>query len=374
MRTNWFVYGSWAVVLLAAIVVAALRGANSPEPQAQTGQDPKMPGGFPDRAFEADRTLEPAAFQQQTPPGRLPVVAENDPLAASKLEALRRIVGEEMPNASEDAKEIWAQQFRDLPEETVRFLLRQKVRSDNETADRSEQPDETVADSRPVVIPPPLAADGSVSRKAIRQASRVVIGNLLNVDTVGYRRQTVAFTGVSGALGADVAVAETRLDTRPGQLERGLQPFDLAINGSGFFPIEADGTLFYTRAGRFRLNAERRLVLVSAGREFVLVGIAAVPTATTEFLVAEDGRVIASLSGHKKELGRIRLASFLDPSRLGSIGGVVFEPSVGSGAAVADIDKPGLIVQGALEKSNVDREQEQRALANYRDRLERLDQ
>ena len=51
------------------------------------------------------------------------------------MRALRRILREEMPGASPEEMEVWAEQFRDLPEETVRFLLQQKRHTDSLAAD-----------------------------------------------------------------------------------------------------------------------------------------------------------------------------------------------------------------------------------------------
>lgn len=111
---------------------------------------------------------------------------------------------------------------------------------------------------------------------------RTVGNNLANVNTAGYKSSQLAFTDLfnqGGGAGerqgtAGAAGSGTGLSTLAAQVnfKAGLDastgsPLDLNIDGNGFYAIERDGQILYTRAGNFRFDEKG--ILVNAAGEHV---------------------------------------------------------------------------------------------------------
>lgn len=113
----------------------------------------------------------------------------------------------------------------------------------------------------------------------------VVSNNISNVNTTGYKQSRATFQealvqtmrGAAGAgeaqggvnpyqlgLGANVAGVDTVFSQ--GSTQTTGRNTDLAINGEGFFAVERDGQVQYTRAGAFNLDEAGSLVNAGGGR------------------------------------------------------------------------------------------------------------
>jgi len=95
---------------------------------------------------------------------------------------------------------------------------------------------------------------------------RVVANNIANLSTTGFRTEDVIFSEHVKALGfhdpsLSMATATVR-DTvsRQGTLTQTGGPFDLAIEGDGFFLVETPTGERLTRAGAFTPNENGDLV------------------------------------------------------------------------------------------------------------------
>ncbi len=105
--------------------------------------------------------------------------------------------------------------------------------------------------------------------QANAQAINVVSGNLANENTNGYKANTVSFEelvsqigSASGAnlTGAGVVPLATQTFSQ-GSITTTGQPYDAAIQGSGFFVVQDNqGRQAFTRDGSFTLNAEGDLL------------------------------------------------------------------------------------------------------------------
>ena len=130
-------------------------------------------------------------------------------------------------------------------------------------------------------------------------------------------------------------------------------PFDVAIDGRGFFRVERDGEHAYTRAGAFARVADGSLRNAEGWR---LEGVR-IPSNARDVSVASDGAVRAGLGGNASlALGRIALAAFDAPEKLRPIGSAIFAATSGSGrphALAAGGDREPKLAFGMLEKSNV---------------------
>lgn len=210
---------------------------------------------------------------------------------------------------------------------------------------------------------------------------RVIANNLANVNTTGFQRERAEFQSLSyqtitapGAassgdnryavglsLGSGVSMTGvSRLNTQ-GSLNSTENPFDLAIQGEGFFQIaRPDGTTGYTRAGNFQVSAEGQLV-TSEG--FPLQPDIRVPEGASSVTIGADGKVTASMPGQTEasEVGQIEIARFANPAGLLPLGDNLYQATQASGepqTGVAGAEGRGSIRQGALEASNVNVVQE----------------
>lgn len=207
-----------------------------------------------------------------------------------------------------------------------------------------------------------------------------ISNNLANVNTTSYKKQKVEFkdllyanlrtTNLNDGQGSPVnlqvghgvmPVATTRMFTT-GNLERTDNPFDMAINGEGFFVIEdpTSGQRFYTRDGNFKLSVEfDEMRLVTSDGYNVLSDFddAIYFDGTMKNIsVSENGIITAeTLDGEIEELDTIALAKFINPEGLQAVGKNLYKETVASGEAVYlfDEERTSDIMQNYLETSNV---------------------
>ncbi len=201
-----------------------------------------------------------------------------------------------------------------------------------------------------------------------------VAHNVANINTPGYRRAQVDFadllyeTAAGGRLllGNGVRPMVMTNDASPGPLEQTGNTLDLAIDGQGYFVVQAgDGALRYTRDGSFKLDGEGRIV-TSAGLLLRLDGpdggLARIPPDARELTVDGGGAVtcVARDGAEPIVLGRIRIACPL-PAASGRtpamlpVGGNLFVPADGTTVVLHAPGQKGsgAVRQGWLERSNV---------------------
>ncbi|MBI3300673.1 MAG: flagellar hook basal-body protein, partial [Deltaproteobacteria bacterium] len=95
----------------------------------------------------------------------------------------------------------------------------------------------------------------------------VVSQNLANVNTSGYKGDRLAFREVLAEpsrhkerMGGLAIVNEQRADLSGGEIQQTGNPFDLAIEGDGFFAVQTPRGVRYTRQGTFALSATGTVV------------------------------------------------------------------------------------------------------------------
>ena len=197
-----------------------------------------------------------------------------------------------------------------------------------------------------------IAATGMLAQQ---RNVEVVSNNLANMNTTGFMRRRSEFqdllyqnlrrvgstssengevvpTGVQIGLGVKLA-GVYRIHAQ-GNLSATDNPFDLAIQGRGFFPIEMpDGEIAYTRDGTFQLNAEGQMVTHDG---YLVQPAVAVPEDAIDVTVNQSGEVLAKLQGQVElqNAGQLQLAIFPNEAGLEAIGGNLFRETAGSGAPV----------------------------------------
>lgn len=217
-----------------------------------------------------------------------------------------------------------------------------------------------------------------------------ISNNLANLNTAGFKAARVSFqdlayiraqgtpmtgtpqgvptTGSSQVgrmvqVGTGVGPGTILRDFSPGAIDNTGQPFDLAIDGPGFFQVKlSSGDTAYTRDGHFFLSpiGSNQGLLVDAAGNPVLNRNGQTITLRTDFQsvgIDRQGNITLVLSGGTTQSGgQIGLASFANPAGLEAAGQNIYRKTATSGdPTVGAPGSTGLgqIQQGSLEGSNV---------------------
>ena len=171
-----------------------------------------------------------------------------------------------------------------------------------------------------------IAATGMLAQQTNVE---VIANNLANMNTTGYKEQRAEFqdllyqniqtpgsqTTDTGAvapngiqIGAGVKTAAIYRITTQGDLESTSNPYDVAIQGSGYFQIpQADGTDAYTRAGNFSLSPQGQLVTQDG---YLVQPTISVPQNSTNITVSQEGQVQVTTPGNTTPtvVGQLQIA------------------------------------------------------------------
>jgi flagellar basal-body rod protein FlgG len=187
------------------------------------------------------------------------------------------------------------------------------------------------------------------------QFSDLVYQNLVMPGAAATQQTTIA-AGLQVGLGTMPRASEV-VQTQGNFTQTG-NPLDLAIQGLGFFQVTLpDGTIAYTRAGSFHLDAQGNIV-TSDGNP--LQPNITIPANATTITIGSDGTVSVTQTGQTaaQQVGAIQLAMFPNPGGLNSVGNNLFLQTTASGDPI--VGQPGAaeglgtLQQGMLEQSNVD--------------------
>ena len=204
----------------------------------------------------------------------------------------------------------------------------------------------------------------------------VISNNLANVNTTGFKKDRAVFedllyqnivpaggqvdaeseTPTGMMLGTGTRVVATEKLHAQGNIITTENALDLAISGDGYFSVQqADGTIAYSRDGSFKLSADGNLV--TAGGQTILPAIT-VPQNAASLTIGRDGIVTVELAngGGSSQIGQLQLSRFVNNSGLQPIGRNLMQQTNSSGdplVVLPGADGAGMLMQGALEASNV---------------------
>jgi len=203
-----------------------------------------------------------------------------------------------------------------------------------------------------------------------------ISNNLANVNTIGFKRDRMAFedlfyqiqrqpgsqldqqnttpTGIQ--LGNGVRVVGTQKVFTTGNYETTNQDLDVAITGQGFFQIELpSGDTAYTRNGQFHRSSEGLIVNAEG---LPLSPQIQIPENATGISIGSDGTVTATVGNQTgaTQIGNITLVNFTNPAGLEALGGNLYRETDASGTPLEGVpgeDALGALKQYTLEGSNV---------------------
>ena len=216
--------------------------------------------------------------------------------------------------------------------------------------------------------------------QALETKLDVIANNMANINTTGFKKDRANFEDlfyrqirVPGAENADgnrtptgievglgVRVSSTQSDNGQGAFQTTDNPFDLAIEGDGFFQVldPASGEL-YTRSGNFGINSEGKLVLGSSNTGYLVNPQITIPQEAVDVVISSNGLVQyrTTDSPTLQQAGQLQIATFINPDGLMKLGDNMYrETDASSNAQVANPGEPGFgyVRQGFLEASNVE--------------------
>lgn len=191
-----------------------------------------------------------------------------------------------------------------------------------------------------------------------KERMQTVSNNLSNVNTSGFKKKETLQNSFSelllsridqptkdvvGSVGGGVENYGEYTNHTSGDIKHSGNPFDLAINGNGFFALNTPGGVRYSRNGNFVLNNNNQLV--DNHGNFVLGENGPIQLNPEEKItISDNGEVFQG----DTQIDTIQLVDFDDYTNLNLIGNNLFE---------AEGEQPqgseAELKQGYLENSNV---------------------
>jgi flagellar basal-body rod protein FlgG len=202
-----------------------------------------------------------------------------------------------------------------------------------------------------------------------------VANNLVNINTMGFKKSRVAFSSLmpepiatstqSGLPGNPAAMAQrgmgvsgdnALLDFASGGMKQTQGEFDFAIQGRGLFEVQLpDGSFAYTRNGALHVDNNGYLVNSDG---YPLSAMVQIPSDMEKMTISPDGRVQIKNpdSDELQEVGNLQLSHFANEAGLKAIGNNLYIAGETSGDVL--YSRPGengagQLSQGYLEASNV---------------------
>ncbi|GAB6152476.1 flagellar basal-body rod protein FlgG [Desulfosporosinus burensis] len=211
--------------------------------------------------------------------------------------------------------------------------------------------------------------------RAQQERVDILANNIANISTAGFKASVVNLAeaydaqeksanlslyggvpdGAALGVGTGALFHGKRIDMSQGIVTSSNNPWDIAIDGQGFFQVKPpNGDIAYTRAGMFQLDSDGLLVNQQG---YALQPAVIIPPDFGEVQVRPNGNILAMIDGKQEVIAQITLANFINTDGLQQISNNLFLETLESG--VAQTGAPGSndfgeVKSGAIEQSNVD--------------------
>jgi len=202
----------------------------------------------------------------------------------------------------------------------------------------------------------------------------VIANNLANVNSTGYKRDRLAFKELMPPFPPDsgleagknvllppnknnsnvsyVAITDQYTDFSEGAFKQTGGTLDVALNGPGYFSIETQEGVRFTRNGNFRLDTQNRLVnqkgqLVLNEQNQPIV----IDAPGADIAIDGNGNVSAGTGLINLPIGKIKIINFENTEELEKLGdGLFYQTNAKAEQKPAEATS---VKQGFLENSNV---------------------
>lgn len=192
---------------------------------------------------------------------------------------------------------------------------------------------------------------------ALRRELDVISNNVANMNTAGFKAEEMVFNEFVSPVARDntfqrrdrplsfVADVATATNFAGGEVQTTGGETDVAIIGRGFFTVETPEGPRYTRAGALRKTGTGQLVSSHGYPVLTTAGPITFAPGERDIVIGSDGTISTS-EGIR---GRLRIAEFDNYAAMRKTESGVFDADV----APREAPVATRIVQGAIEKSNV---------------------
>lgn len=188
----------------------------------------------------------------------------------------------------------------------------------------------------------------------LRRKMSMVASNVANINTTSFKREMM-LTNVYPRkttfrehidLVQDIATVR---DLRQGEIFTTDNQLDVALNGQGYFAVQTDFGIRYTRNGSLKIDNTGRMttntglpILNTQNQSLVI------PEGVSDIQIYPNGNVVTRVSGQPDvEVGTIRIVDFDEPQYMNRIGDSLYETEEPPREGV-----DATLVQFALENSN----------------------
>ena len=186
-------------------------------------------------------------------------------------------------------------------------------------------------------------------QNALFRDLEVSANNLANVTTSGYNAQKLIFSNYLAKDGkardAYANDASSYRDTSNGSVKTTDNPFDLAIQGPGYFLVETPAGTRYTKSGNFQIDSQGTLMTTQGypvlGNDG---GRITIPDNANRVVINGAGQILVD----GNDVGQVGLAEFANEQQMDRVGSTLYNskhPPIPADRA--------RILQGAIESSNV---------------------
>ncbi len=203
----------------------------------------------------------------------------------------------------------------------------------------------------------------------------ILANNIANISTAGFKASVVNLAeaydaqeksanlslyggipdGAALGVGTGALYHGERIDMSQGVLTNSNNPWDLAIDGQGFFQVKVpNGDLAYTRAGMFQLDKDGLLVNQHG---YIMQPNVIIPPDSGEVQVKPNGDIMTMVDGKQEVIGQVVLANFTNIDGLKQISNNLFLETLESGEVQTGqpgSNNLGEVKAGFIEQSNVD--------------------
>jgi flagellar basal-body rod protein FlgF/flagellar basal-body rod protein FlgG len=194
------------------------------------------------------------------------------------------------------------------------------------------------------------------------QALDTTANNLANAGTVGFRAQRDYFSSVLAGGGIDTSPSQVGeavndfgvlggnlIDQGQGAVSSTGNPLDIALNGPGFFAIQSNQSVQYTRDGGF-MRSDTGVLQTAEGEPVLDIGGQPITIPSGTVNIGPDGSISVTSAGVNAIVGQIGVYAFPAGTDLIAQGTNRFIAPDGVQPTIVSSS----VQQGALEGANLD--------------------
>lgn len=171
--------------------------------------------------------------------------------------------------------------------------------------------------------------------------------NIANMNTPGFKRQRLELMSFNEQMEPNLSGVTNQLQSQSIQNQATLtqtrKPTDLALSSEGYFQVQNDQGIFYTRRGDFQINAHGELVTPTG--ETLLGKGGVIKVSDEHFTINAQGALLVE----QHQVDQLNLVRFENPATLRYLGHGLYDAEV----APIPCEANTKVLQGFIEQSNV---------------------